>query len=255
MPPDDHPPGIDLGLAGKSAVVTGGAGGIGLGIARRLVSLGAQVLVVDRDERALAAVAGPGLVPVQADMAGEGTGDLADALVRDHGAVQLVVNNVGMTTPAGFLELEAPAYDLVLRTNLRGPWFFTRQLARHLTERRLPGSILFVSSLHQSHVRLNPHYSASKAAIGMLVKELAHELAPHRIRVNSVSPGWIRTHPGEPADEAALVARIPAGRPGTPDDVARLAVVLLSDAWSGYVTGADLVVDGGLGLHSWLTDR
>jgi NAD(P)-dependent dehydrogenase (short-subunit alcohol dehydrogenase family) len=246
---------IDLGLAGKRAVVTGGAAGIGLGIARRLVSHGAYVVVVDRDDEALRGMADQGLVPVHADLADGRTAQLAHDLVREHGPLELVVNNVGVTTPAGFLDLDEEDFDLVFRTNLRGPWFLTRTLVRHLIDTGMPGSVLFVSSVHQSHLRLNPHYSASKAAVAMLVRELAYELAPHRIRVNSVSPGWIRTRPPDPEAEASLLARIPVGRPGEPDDVARQAVTLLSDAWSAYVTGADLVVDGGLGLHSWLMDR
>ena len=255
MSPDGGRELVDLGLAGKRALVTGGAAGIGLGIVRRLLSLGADVVVVDRDEDALRAAAAPGVVPVHADLSDGRTARLADDLVREHGPIELIVNNVGVTSPAGFLELEEHEFERVFRTNLQGPWFLTRGLVRHLIDTGTPGSVLFVSSLHQSRLRLNPHYSASKAAVAMLVRELAYELAPHRIRVNSVSPGWIRTRPPDPAADAPLLARVPAGRPGEPDDVARQAVVLLSDAWSAYVTGANLVVDGGLALHSWLMDR
>jgi NAD(P)-dependent dehydrogenase (short-subunit alcohol dehydrogenase family) len=97
----------------------------------------------------------------------------------------------------------------------------------------------------------------TKAAVSMLVRELASELAPHGIRVNAVSPGSVWTEPSEaPAEEVEYAARlIPIGRIGYPDDIARAAVFLLSDAWAGYITGANVPVDGGLALHSWTMDR
>jgi NAD(P)-dependent dehydrogenase (short-subunit alcohol dehydrogenase family) len=245
----------ELGLAGQRAVVTGGAGGIGLAIARRLRACGAYVIVVDRDEQALrSAFPNDECAPVRADIAADAA-DLADRLLRDHGPISLVVNNVGVTTPHRFLELESRDYHQVFGANLDGPWFFTRQLARGLVRASVEGSILFISSVHDTFIRMYPHYSTSKAATAMLVRELAYELAPHRIRVNAISPGWIRTGEDPPDERLRKVThQVPAGVPGEPDDVARLAVVLLSNAWSGYVTGANLTVDGGLSLHNWLMD-
>jgi glucose 1-dehydrogenase len=250
-----HPALPELGLAGQRAVVTGGAKGIGLAIARRLLACGAYVVVVDKDEQALRSAFSNGeCSPVRADIA-VGAADLADGLLSDHGPISLIVNNVGVSTPHRFLELESREYDQVFRANLDGPWFFTRQLARGLIRAGMDGSILFISSVHDTFIRLYPHYSASKAATAMLVKELAYELAPHRIRVNAISPGWIRTGDDPPEERLRkVVTLVPAGVPGEPDDVARLAVVLLSNAWSGYVTGANLTVDGGLSLHNWLMD-
>ncbi|MFL5843470.1 MAG: SDR family NAD(P)-dependent oxidoreductase, partial [Solirubrobacteraceae bacterium] len=131
---------------------------------------------------------------------------------------------------------------------LRGPWFFTRALTEALIESGRRGSILFISSVHSSQVRLYPHYSASKAAVAMLVKELAYGLGRDGIRVNALSPGWIGPPVGEVAERVAL------RRAGTPGDVAPMALALLDDTVSGYVTGADVAVDGGLALHSWLDD-
>ena len=88
------------------------------------------------------------------------------------------MNNVGIDTPHSFLELNETELDLVLRTNLRGPWLFTRELVSDLVARDIGGAILFISSLHDHVVRRRPHYSASKAAVAMLVRELAYELAP-----------------------------------------------------------------------------
>lgn len=246
-----------LGLAGRRAVVTGAAHGIGHATARRLRDAGAVVIAVDRDEPALRkAYADSAGIPVAGDLAAEDVPDLARRIVAEHGPVELIVNNVGVTTPHGFLTLEREDFDLVMATNLRGPWFFTREFVRTLIDAGRGGAIVFVSSVHDTHVRGQPHYSATKAAVVMLAKELAHELAPFGIRANAVAPGWIRTEPYvEPRAARALTERIPAGRPGTPDDVAWTIVALLSDELAGYVTGADLVVDGGLSLHTWLMDR
>jgi 3-oxoacyl-[acyl-carrier protein] reductase len=234
-------------LAGRTAVVTGGARNIGLEIARALDDAGAEVVLVDRDARALVKAAGKlGCAAIEADIAGGAA--VAERVLAEHGTVDLIVNNVGIGTASGFRELGEQDFDRVFAANLRGPWFFTRALVEPLIAGRRHGAILFVSSLHSSHVRLHPHYSASKAAIGMLVKELAHELGPHGIRVNAVSPGWIG--PPGPNGERLVALR----RAGTPEDVAPMALALLDDAVSGYVTGVDVPVDGGLALHSWLDD-
>ena len=156
----------------------------------------------------------------------------------------------------------------MLGTNLRGPWLFTDRLVKALVEDnsrpldrspRRRGSILFISSLHDQFVARESHYSVSKAGVAMLVRAMAKELGPHRIRVNAISPGWIRTAedtgtPEQVAKHARLRPRIPAGQAGVPADVARVALFLLSDAWSGYVTGQNLAVDGGLSLHNWLDE-
>ena len=243
-------------LAGRRAIVTGAAHGIGLAIARRLYAAGATVLGLDKEAGRLAAAFPAGeCIPVVADLGVDDPVVLGDRIVAEHGSIGLIVNNVGITTPHRFLDLEPDDFDEVFGANLRGPWFLTRQLARSLVAAGESGSILFVTSLHDTYVRMNPHYSASKAAVAMLAKELAHELAPHRIRVNVVAPGWIRTEEHvDPDDAETLTRRIPLGRPGDPEDVAALALALLSDRSSGYVTGARVVVDGGLSLHSWLMD-
>jgi glucose 1-dehydrogenase len=243
-------------FAGRSAIVTGGAHGIGRATVELLATLGARVVVVDKDERGLEDLfSSPPYVPCHGDVASEGAGRLAEDIWRRHGPIELLVNNVGIHTPHRFLELDEADFDRVLHTNLRGPWFFTKQIARHLLDERASGSIVFVSSLHDTFVRTFPHYSASKAAIGMLTRELASELGPHRIRVNSVSPGAIgaEDHGPEPEQDPWAGKFIPLGRRGEPADVARMVAVLLSDEWSGYVTGANVRVDGGLALHSWVS--
>jgi 3-oxoacyl-[acyl-carrier protein] reductase len=204
-------------------------------------------VLIDRDAEALAKAArGLGCAAMHADLGADSAAALAERVLEEHGTVDLIVNNVGIATPSRFREITETEFDLVLATNLRGPWFFTRRLVEAVIADGKPASILFISSLHASRVRLYPHYSASKAAVAMLVKELAHELGPHRIRVNALSPGWVEPDGGQKSD------LIPLGRSGRPEDVAPMALALLDDAVSGYVTGADVAVDGGLATHTWL---
>lgn len=242
-------------FAGRTAIVTGAAQGIGRAVAELLEALGARVIAVDRDARALAEGLTRGrFVHCHGDLATSGAQQLAEDIWQRHGPIELLVNNVGIETRHRFLELGEEEFDLVFDTNLRGPWFFTKQIAEHLVNDRRTGAIVFVSSLHERVVRTFPHYSASKAAVAMLVRELAHDLGPSGIRVNAVAPGTIRTaynRVDTPGEEAIQCQRIPLGRVGEPADVARIVAVLLSDQWSGYVTGANVQVDGGLGLHSW----
>jgi NAD(P)-dependent dehydrogenase (short-subunit alcohol dehydrogenase family) len=253
-------------LRGRRAVVTGAARGIGEETARWLIRAGAEVTVVDRDgERLKDAFRTESCQVLEGDLNGGDVVELADELTRN-GPVELLVNNVGITTPHRFLEIGGNELDLVLGTNLRGPWLFTDRLVKALladgTAAGRParrGSILYVSSLHDRFVAREAHYSVSKAGVSMLVQAMAKELGRHGIRVNAISPGWIRTAddpttPEQVAKYARLQPRIPAGQAGLPADVARVALFLLSDAWSGYVTGQNVVVDGGLSLHNWLDE-
>jgi NAD(P)-dependent dehydrogenase (short-subunit alcohol dehydrogenase family) len=244
---------------GQTAVVTGAANGIGRGTVELLCELGASVIAVDIDRDALdGTFASTDVTQFVADIGGDGRA-LAATLIREFGPVRLLVNSVGIDTEDHFLQLPEDRFDRVLNTNLRGPWFFTRGLAQRMVDDRLSASIVFVSSLHDTFVRTFPHYSATKAAVAMLVKELAVELAPHGVRVNAVSPGVIHTErvraPVDERDRERLRRLIPVGRVGQPSEVARIIAVLLNDEWSGYVTGANIRVDGGLGLHSWSLDE
>jgi NAD(P)-dependent dehydrogenase (short-subunit alcohol dehydrogenase family) len=263
------PPSLGLldDLADRRAVVTGAARGIGEAIAKWLIMAGADVTVIDKDAGQLKeAFRTEDCQVIEADLHKEDVVGLADELTRT-GPVELLVNNVGITTPHRLLQIGEPELDLVLGTNLRGPWLFTDRLVKALiddqaaTERspRRRGSILFISSLHDRYVAREAHYSVSKAGVAMLVQAMAKELGRHRIRVNAISPGWIRTAedvntPEQVAKDARLRPRIPAGLAGVPADVARVALFLLSDAWSGYVTGQNIAVDGGLSLHNWLDE-
>jgi glucose 1-dehydrogenase len=255
-------------LQGRRAVVTGAARGIGEAIAKWLIMAKAEVTVIDKDAGHLKdTFRTEDCQVIEADLYQEDVVGVADELTRN-GPVELVVNNVGITTSHRLLELGTKELDLVLGTNLTGPWLFTDRLVKVLIEEqaqtpdRVPrrhGSILFISSLHDRFVAREAHYSVSKAGVAMLVKAMAKDLGRHRIRVNAISPGWIRTAedtstPEQVAKYARLRPRIPAGQAGVPADVAKVALFLLSDAWSGYITGQNIAVDGGLSLHNWLDE-
>jgi NAD(P)-dependent dehydrogenase (short-subunit alcohol dehydrogenase family) len=254
-------------LRGRRAVVTGAARGIGEAIAKWLIMAGADVTVIDKDSRVKSVFRTESCQVLEADLYAEDVVAVAGEVLAN-GPVELLVNNVGITTPHGVLQVGGDELDLVLGTNLKGPWLFTNRLVEALIEdrartpERVPrprGSILFISSGHDRFVAREAHYSVSKAGVAMLVKAMAKELGRHRIRVNAISPGWIRTAedtttPEQVAKYERLRPRIPVGQAGVPADVARVALFLLSDAWSGYVTGQNIVVDGGLSLHNWLDE-
>jgi NAD(P)-dependent dehydrogenase (short-subunit alcohol dehydrogenase family) len=254
-------------LRDRPAVVTGAARGIGEAIAKWLIMAGADVTVIDRDPRVKDVFRTESCQVMEADLYHEDVAALADELTS-HSPVELLVNNVGITTQHRFGQIGAAELDLVLGTNLTGPWLFTDRLVKALVEDRARtplrsprprGSILFISSLHDRFVAREAHYSVSKAGVSMLVRAMAKELGKHQIRVNAISPGWIRTAedtttPEQVAKYERLRPRIPVGQAGVPADVARVALFLLSDAWSGYITGQNVAVDGGLSLHNWLDE-
>jgi NAD(P)-dependent dehydrogenase (short-subunit alcohol dehydrogenase family) len=252
-------------LHDRRAVVTGAARGIGLAIARRLLMAGAEVIAIDKDKETLKAEfeLDRSCRIIGDDLARDDVALLADELFGDGGPVELIVNNVGVATEGSFIGLGDDAVDSIFQSNLLGPWHFTRRLVELLVQAqgrdpRLAergGSIVFISSLHDTFPSRRPSYDVSKAGVTHLARVMARELAGHRIRVNSISPGWIRTAPDPTA--AAQVAKrermlryIPVREPGYPDDVAKAALLLLSD-WMGYVTGQNLRVDGGLSLSNW----
>jgi 3-oxoacyl-[acyl-carrier protein] reductase len=238
-------------LDGRRAVITGGGSGIGLGIGRWLVAGGCSVTLIDQhfdDGRGLEE---QGFSLLRHDLAVADPAHVAEEVLAD-GVVELIVNNVGVATQHRFTDLDEGDFDRVMAINLRTPWFFTRRLVRELTDTDRRGAILFVSSLHDHVVRLLPHYSASKAAVAMLTRELAHELGPRGIRVNAISPGAFLNRPLDAAERKEGRRLVPLGRFGEPSDIGPIAVVLLSDALSGYITGSNLPVDGGLDLHTWL---
>jgi 3-oxoacyl-[acyl-carrier protein] reductase len=240
-------------------MVTGAGAGIGRGIVSALLDQGAEVVAVDKDAAALTAAFAdvPAVKSLASDLGTADAQELASEIEHAAGGpIELIVQNAGVATDRSYMATEPAEFDSVFTVNVRTPWFLTRALLRPLVEAERPGGVIFVSSLHADVVRLQPDYSSSKAAIRMLVKELAYELSPYRIRVNAVTPGAIESASVVVDEAVAEYASqlIPLGRIGQPQDVARVIVALLSDELGGYVTGTNVVVDGGLGLHSWAMD-
>jgi NAD(P)-dependent dehydrogenase (short-subunit alcohol dehydrogenase family) len=145
-------------------------------------------------------------------------------------------------------------WDAMTGVNLRSGFFLAREIGRHMKDHEIKGRILLITSMHRETPRTLPHYSASKAGMTMVMKELARTLAPAGIRVNAIAPGAIPGG-GFARNMDELVAQIPLARPGTPDDVAQMAVAVLSERFGRYVVGTTVEVDGGLGLISWIPPK
>lgn len=238
-------------LEGERALVTGCAGGIGRGIAKALMAEGATVLGSDIK----APPAEDGIDFLAADLGlRDGWKMLLDSALARLGTVSLFVHaasprRLEADTP---LSVSEATWDAMTDVNLRTGFFLSRDIGRHMRDSGVKGRILLVTSQHREMPRNLPHYSASKAGMMMVMKELARTLAPAGIRVNAIAPGAIPGG-GFVADNLAdLVAQIPIGRPGTPDDVAQVAVAILSERFGRYVVGTTVEVDGGIGLISWI---
>lgn len=248
-----------ISLEGRVAVVTGAGRGIGRGIALRLADAGAVVVVVDRDDADAAGVAdeirgvGAAAHAVQADVSDEAAvRSLVRATCDDLGGIDVLVNNAGIFPPCPVLQMEAAEFDHVIAVNLRGVFLCTREVARAMVDRGKGGTIVNVTSIDAVHPAMVglAHYDASKHGAWGFTKNVALELAPHGIRVNAVAPGGVLTPGvaemggGSDAAVAAFSASIPQGRMGDPDDIARAVLFLASDM-SAYMTGAQVIVDGG----------
>ncbi|HEX3597604.1 MAG TPA: glucose 1-dehydrogenase [Polyangiaceae bacterium] len=256
-------------LKGQNALVTGANSGIGEGIARELARAGASVVInyVDREPDARRIVAeieagGGRALAVHADVSKEDdVHRMFAAAVQRLGTLDIVVSNAGIQKDAPLVDMTLAEWHAVLSVNLTGAFLCAREAAREFIRRgprpevsRALGKIIFTSSVHQvipwaGHV----NYATTKGGIQMLMKSVAQELAPRKIRVNSVAPGAIKTPINHsawatPAAEAALRKLIPCDRVGEPADVAKVVAWLASDE-SDYIYGATLFVDGGMTLY------
>jgi NAD(P)-dependent dehydrogenase (short-subunit alcohol dehydrogenase family) len=144
-------------------------------------------------------------------------------------------------------------WDSMITVGLRAGFVLGQAVGAHMKAHRIKGRMIFITSLH-ADTRNLPHYSATKAGQTMLVKELARALGADGIRVNAIAPGAIPGG-GFDADISSLTKMIPLGRTGTPEDIADMAVALLCDRFSRYVTGTTIAVDGGLALYNWIPMR
>ena len=256
-------------LTGQTAIVTGASSGIGAGIAKGLGSSGANVVVnyshdVAGADKVVQEIkeGGRNAFAVKADVSNEeDVHAMFQATLKEYDTVDILVSNAGVQKDAPFLDMTLENWQRVLDINLTGAFLCAREASREFIRRgvvpetsRAAGKIIFVSSVHEvipwaGHV----NYAASKGGIMLLMKSIAQELAPHKIRVNSIAPGAIKTRINRaawetPEAEAKLLKLIPYDRVGEPVDIANAAVWLASDE-SDYVHGTTLLVDGGMTLY------
>lgn len=254
--------GARFDLSGRVAVVTGGNGGIGLAMARGLLEAGARVAIwgskPDKTEVArdrLIAETGGEVLAFSCDVGDEvAVGQTFARTLDQWGRVDGFFANAGVS---GFgspiVDLSYDEFRRVMRVNLDGCFLCFREAARHMIDRGGGGVLVATASTAAIEgAARHSHYGASKGAVTALVRALAVELARHRIRVNSLIPGWVETEMtasqfAEPRFSANVLPRVPARRWGLPEDFAGIAVYLMSDA-SAYMTGEALVLDGGYTL-------
>lgn len=260
---------MDQPLRGQKALVTGASSGIGEGIARALGAAGAAVVVNYAGNAAGAArvvadlnAGGAEALAIRADVAREADVEAMFAeMLAAWGRIDILVNNSGVQRDAALTEMTLDQWTTVLGVNLTGMFLCTRAAARAMIGQgpapalsRATGKILCISSVHEvipwaGHV----NYAASKGGVKLFMQSVAQELAPHRIRVNSIAPGAIQTPINRAAWETphalqSLLTLIPYGRIGVPEDIGQAAVWLASDA-ADYVHGQTIFVDGGMTLY------
>jgi glucose 1-dehydrogenase len=248
-------------LLGKKALVTGAARGIGRGCALELALAGADVAVNDRDRSPeLEAVVGEiralgrQAVLVEGDVFERASCESVVArAVAGLGRLDILVSNPAFSRRGEFLDYDPETFDKVIAGTLTSGFHASQFAARHMVGRGGGGKIVFVVSVHaRIPFARSVAYNAAKAGLSHMAKTIAAELLPHRINVNTIEPGWIDT-PNEHATFGSELLRkaaptLPWGRLGTPEDIGKAAVFLCSDD-ADYITGTELVVDGGLCLR------
>lgn len=250
-----------LDLSGKCAIVTGGAKGIGLGIVKRLARSGAKVLIADLDESALVEVEkeldeeGYSVASIVTDVSNENDiKDMVQTCVSDLGSLDILVNNAGIFPSKAIAEMTKEEFDHVVAVNLRSVFVATKYGASAMRDAKKGGRIINITSidaLHPSMVGL-AHYDASKHGVWGFTKNAAIEYANDKIWINAIAPGGIITPgvqamqgPGASAEVVeAFMNKIPMKRMGDPDEIGKVALFLASEM-SRYMTGEQIVVDGG----------
>lgn len=248
-------------LAGKKALVTGAARGIGLGCALELAKAGADVAINDRasspnGELAVAEIQRLGrnayLIPGDV-FDRSGCESVVEEALQALGTIDILVSNPAFGRRTPFLEYDPEIFDKSLRGTLYGGFHMSQLVARHMVARGGRGKIIFISSVHSRiPFARSVAYNAGKSGLNHMAFTIAAELLPHRINVNVIEPGWIDT-PGEheafgTAAIAEAAPSLPWGRLGTPADIGKAAAFLASDD-ADYITGTSLVVDGGFCLR------
>ncbi len=261
-------------LQGQKALVTGASSGIGAGVALALAAAGAHVLVnysssLAGAQKVVDEITGHGgkAIAVKADVSNEAeVKAMFDEMMETFGAIDILINNAGLQQDAPFTDMTLAQWNKVIAINLTGMFLCTQLAVRAMLKRgivpgvsRSAGKVICMSSVHEvipwaGHV----NYAASKGGVKLFMQTLAQELAPQKIRVNSIGPGAIQTPINRGAWETpealeALLKLIPYGRIGVPEDIGNAAVWLASDA-SDYVNGQTIFVDGGMTLFPEFAD-
>ena len=247
----------------KVAIVTGSDSGIGRSIALQLSSEGATVVVnyVHAREKAEAVLhiieknKGKAIV-IQADVSQyqQALGLIQQTVEHFH-RLDILVNNAGMEMHSPFLDVTEEQFDRVLSVDLKGAFFCAQAAARAMVSQKRAGRIINISSVHEDiPMPQNVTYCCAKGGIRMLTRTICLELAPHNITVNNIAPGAVHTPidadvEADPQKMAALLQEIPLHRMGQPEEIAKLAAYLASDA-AAYITGATYIIDGGLSVNT-----
>jgi len=247
----------------KVAIVTGSATGIGRAIAIEFAREGATVVInyahsqdqAEETRRLIEQDHGKAIV-LRADVAQyEQVTELIQQTIEHFERLDILVNNAGMEIHSPFLDVTEQHFDLVLGVDLKGPFFCAQAAARAMVKSKTPGRIINISSVHEDlAMPQNAPYCCAKGGVRMLMRTIALELAPYNITVNNIAPGAVDTPidadvKADPEKYAALLKEIPLHRMGQPEEIARLALYLASDA-SSYVTGSTFVIDGGLMINT-----
>ncbi len=262
-------------LQGQSALVTGADSGIGQAVAFALAAAGANVIInhVDAHEMAEKTVDeikanGGDAYAIHADVSNEADVQAMFAeMYKQYGTIDILVNNAGLQRDSKFIDMTLEQWNTVIGINLTGQFLCSREAAREFMRRgvvegrsRAAGKIICMSSVHEvipwgGHV----NYATSKGGISMMMKSMAQELAPHKIRVVGIGPGAIQTHINMSAWDTPealnkLLTLIPYNRIGEPEDIGKLAAWLVSDE-ADYITGTTIFMDGGMTLYPGFADN
>lgn len=258
-----------IDLTGKVAIVTGGAMGIGRAISYRLAEAGASVIISDidneRGEETASSISNAGGKAkfIKADVSK--VTDVENTIrmtLSEFNGIDILVNNAGIFPMVPVLEMTEDDWDKVINVNLKGTFIHSQIISKKMKEMGKGGKIINIASIDGFHPTGNlVHYDSSKGGVVMMTKSLAKELAPFKISVNAIAPGGINTEGtanmsdavlksmvangmSQEAIMASFTARIPLGRMGKPDDIAKTVLFLASDL-SNYITGETIIVDGG----------
>ncbi len=252
---------MGIEIKDKVALITGGAQGIGLGIAKEYLNAGAKVVISDVNEDGLKTVTnelkgrfGANVHAIVADVTlEEDVIKMVAETVRKFGTIDILVNNAGTGAMNLFWNMSVAEWDMIMNLNVRGTFLCSREVVKVMLEKGVKGRIINMSSIN-GHVPTKGVivYCASKAAISMFTKVAALELGPHDINMNAICPGYVMTPGTEimfnlPGFKEAAMERSPKGRYGVPEDVAKVALFLASP-YADWITGQSIDVDGAAGL-------